>query len=605
MIRGWLLLLAPSGLGPACGAEADVVPLELLDFRQNELDSVGLNEELSFYFSEEIERSSVTSESVRILGPRGRVVTGKRVVRGNALSFLPDLPCASDLGDGALRPGERYRVILGGFPRPDGLRSESGAGLSASLLLGFKTAEVGGTSPLFLDPFTGPFPLFPRGKLSNPVELEDGILVLECAEALDPSSVPGARFELAHFPAGASEPVVIPLAARLIVNLRDHAELLLEPSGEAPAERRLAPDKYILQMIGRDLQTLGGRALEPGWGPMLKLVVPSAHVEVRFDEPRDRSSDQPPGCSGTALWGGLEEERVDARGLHLRFPAAAGSGIDGGLELVQPPTRNDVHATRLTVPAGTSVDLSGLVGPVVLRSQTLLEVRGRLVRSGAGAPSDPLRIELENASERRVEHWQPLSAWIERLLDPDPSRPWANQPWTVLIAGGDIRVPDGGSIEVEGPLVLVAGGWIRVGGAVLAQGDLWRTPEGGGVLASHARLKRLPLVLDPPVLNPLRVPLAVGLLTRPFPWTPRGSGWTVLLAGNEGGGRLSVAFLPGASGLPEGGLVLDPAQLGSGPVRALLGLEVPPGAGEPWDPPHLERLRLDAILQRAPSRAHR
>ncbi len=605
MIRGtWLFLLAPSGFGPACGAEPDARPLELLDFRQSDFDSVGLNEELSFYFSEDIERSSVTSESVRILGPRGRVVTGKRVVRGNALSFLPDLPCESDLSDGALRPGERYRVILGGFPRPDGLRSESGAGLSASLLLGFRTAEVGGTSPLFLDPFTGPFPLLPRGKRSTPIELEDGILMLECAEALDPSSVPAARFELLHFPAGASEPAVIALRARLIENLRDHAELLLEPSEEGSGGRRLAPDKYILQMVGRDLRTLGGRALEPGW-QMLTLVVPSARLEIRFDEPRDRSSEQPPDCAGTALWGGLEDEQITRRGLHLRYPAAAGSGEAGELEIVEPPTASDLQATRLTVPAGKSVDLSELVGPVVLRSQTVLEVRGRLTRNGAGALNDPLTIELENASELREEHWKSLSAWIARLLDDDPARPWARQPWTVLIAGGDIRVPEGGSIGVEGPLVLVAGGWIRVGGEVLAQGDLWRTPEGGGVLASHSRLKRLPLALDPPALNPLRVPFAVGLVTRPFPWTPRANGWNVLLAGHEGVGRASAAFLQGASGSSLGGVLLDPGELGSGPVRALVRLEVPPGAGEPWDPPRLERLRLEALLRRVLPGSHR
>src|SRR5262245_49227960 len=89
----WLGLLALTGLGLACGAEPNGPPLELLDFRQQDLDSVGLNEELIFYFSDDLEPGSVTSESVRIeTDPPGRVVSGKHVVRRNALSFLPDLP---------------------------------------------------------------------------------------------------------------------------------------------------------------------------------------------------------------------------------------------------------------------------------------------------------------------------------------------------------------------------------------------------------------------------------------------------------------------------------------------------------------------------------
>ncbi len=605
MIRGsWLLLLAALGPASACGAEPNGRALELLDFRQNELASVGLNEELLFYFSDSLERGSVTSESVRVLGPQGRVVAGQRVVRANALSFLPDLPCASDLSDGGLRPGESYRVILGGFPRPDGLRSVSGAVLSASLLLSFETAKPGGTSPLFLDPFLGPFPLIPRGKRAKTIELEDGILVLECAEALDPASVPAARFELSYFPAGANEPEAIPLAAHLVVNLRRHSELLLEPVGDAFADRRLAPDKYFLQMTGRELSTLGGRAVEPGWpSSTLPLVVPRARVDIDFDEPRKRSSEPPPGCASTAMWGALESPRVVERGLHVRYPAAAGSGAAGALELRERPTSADIQATQLTIPAEAHVDLSASSGPLVLRAQTVLEVRGRLTRSGAGAKRDPLTHDLERAAELGEEHWEPLSDWVQRLLDPDQS--WAHEPWTVLIAGGDIRVPAGGAVDVDGPLVLVAGGSIRVGGEVLSQSDLWRTPEGGGVVASHTRLARLPLVLDPPELNPLRVPLVVGLLTQPFPWTPRASGWRAVLVGQEGSGRLSTAFLQRSFGSGPERMTLDPSALGPGPVRTLVKLEILPSPGELWNPPRLERLSLEALPARFPAEAQR
>jgi hypothetical protein len=172
----------------------------------------------------------------------------------------------------------------------------------------------------------------------------------------------------------------------------------------------------------------------------------------------------------------------------------------------------------------------------------------------------------------------------------------------VLIAGGDIRVPPSGVIEVEGPLVLVAGGWIRVAGRVFSQGDVWKTLEGGGV-ASHARVERLPLALDAPVRNPLRTTLVVGALTQPFSWTARSSAWRSVFAGHEGAGRLSARFLQAFGGESE--LVVSaPGELATGPVRALIQLELFPGSGEAWDPPRFERLKLEAVPGvRPPARA--
>src|SRR5688572_27437987 len=267
MCRGsWLvtLLLAPLFLAAGCGGGEGARALRLLEFRQQDFDSVALNEELLFYFSSELDRSSITSDSVRVLDPWGREVAGTRSVRGDALSFLPDLPCASDLSDGGLQPEATYRVVLGGFPRPDGIRSSSGALLSESLVLSFGTARIG--ELLFLDPFLGPFPLLPAGKRT---ELEDGVLVLEYGEALDPSYVPHVRFLLTP---EASERQPISATARLIENRRDHALLVVEPAREGGAVvERLAPGTYFLvQMQGAALRTLGGREVQPGW-PNQKL----------------------------------------------------------------------------------------------------------------------------------------------------------------------------------------------------------------------------------------------------------------------------------------------------------------------------------------------
>ena len=586
----WLGLLFLAGT--ACEGGQGGRVLGLLEFRQMDFDSVALNEELLFYFSSDLDRSSVTSDSVRILDSQGRVVPGHHSVRRNALSFLPDLPCAADLSDGGLRPGSEYRVVLGGFPRPDGIRAESGALLSASLVLSFRTAEIGGPSPLFLDPFLGPFALRPVGKRSNPIELEDGVLMLEYGEALDPSSVPGCRLELSRFPPGASEPEPIPVTVRLIENRRDRALLLLELDGTAGSVHgRLPPDTYYLRMPGRELRTLGGRAVEPGW-KLLTLFVPEARLEIDFRSLGQRSYEPPPGCDGTAIW------NEASPGLRVRYPVAAGNGFAGEVELRGAPPAPDIQATRLAIPSGTLVDLTGSSGPVVLRSQTALEVRGRLVRRATGARHDPLTLELERTSQLPDSRWPPLSAWLERLLD--PARPWAQEPWTVLIAGGDIRVPEGGAIEVDGPLVLVAGGWIRVESNVVSRGNLWHTPE-CGAMASHVRNAVLPLALDPPVQNPLRTTLILGAVTPALPWTPRSSGWRVDFVGHEGGGRIDAHFLQSAPGDRAERHVSDPSELGTGPMRALVRLELAAGHGQPWDPPSLERLRLEALPGRLPS----
>jgi hypothetical protein len=568
----------------ACGGGQDGRAFRLLEFRQKDFEAVALNEELLFYFSSDVDRSSITSDSVRILDDQGREVTGTRSLRRDALSFLPELPCTSDLSDGGLRPGREYRVVLGGFPRPDGIRSVSGALLSASLVLRFQTAEIGGENPLFLDPFLGPFPLLPLGKRSGSIELEDGVLVLEYGEALDPSSVPGCRFELSRFPPEAKEPQPIPVSVRLIENRRNRALLLLEPIASAGVGgERLPPDTYYLRMPGRELRTLGGRMVEPGW-PLLSLSVPQTRIELDFSSLKERSKEPPPGCDGTAI------RNESGPGLYVRYPAGAGNGLSGEVQLRQSPESSDVQATHLWIPPETEVDLSDEIGPVVLRSQTALEVRGRLVRRGLGSQYDPLTRELEGAANLPDSHRVSLSAWLERLLD--PTQPWAREPWTVLIAGGDIRVPAGAAIEVEGPLVLVAGGWVRVEGTAISRGNLWRTPEGAG-MASHARNLLLPLTLDPPAVNPLRTTLSVGAVTLALPWTPRSSGWLPIFIGHEGAGRLGARYLQSASGTER--QVNDPSELRAGPMRVLVRLELPAGREEPWDPPLFERLKLEAL----------
>jgi hypothetical protein len=572
-----------------CGAAPGEVALRLLEFRQRDLDSVALNEELALFFSSPLDPSSVTSDSVRVLDEDGREARGERRVRGNALSFLPALPCARDLSDGGLRPGHAYRIVLGGFPRPDGIRSSSGVLLSAGLVLTFRTAEIG-SSPLFLDPYRGPFRLQPRGRRT---QLEDGSLVLEYGEPLDPTSVPGCRFELTP---GSRELEPLPTVARLIENRRDGAALRIELADpNHPGATTLPPGKYFLNMPGNELRTLGGRAVEAGWAN-LPLVVPPTRVTLDLAALRPRFDERPPGASGTATWDAASAS------LRLRFPAAAGNGAEGSVELVACPARADLQSTTLLVPEGRVVDLGGLVGPVVLRAQTSLEIRGRLTRHGAANEHDPLTGELLAAAVASAPH-EPLGRWLERLLAPD--QPWAHEPWTVLIAGGDLSIPSSGSIEVEGTLVLVAGGTIRADGPAHSGGNLWRSSAGGGNLATHGRNLTLPLELDEPRENPLRTSLRVGGYTAAFPWAPRACDWRLVLSGHEGRGVLDARFLQALPGTREERLLRDPSELVAGPARVLVWLEYAPAPGDPWDPPALERIELEALPAHEPASAPR
>jgi hypothetical protein len=543
--------------------------LELLAVQPKELGSIALNEELLLYFSDDLDRSSITSDSVRIVDDLGRTVSGEHVVRGNKLAFLPDLPRASDLSDGGLRPGSRYHVVLGGFPRVDGIRSVSGALLAATIRFSFRTAQVGGEEPLFLDPFLGYSALVPR--------VVDGGIVLECEEALDPSTVPGARFGLTAIPSG--EKAL--LSARLVENRRRRAVLLLE-LGNSSVDG-LAPGRYYLHPEDRSLRTLGGRVVEAGWELLRPLIVPSSRVNIDLARLSELSPEMQAGCDGTATWSAAEEALI------LRYPAAAGSGQSGEVALAAPPAGRDTHATRLAIAAGVEVDLSAVQGPLVLRSQTSIEVRGRLTRHGPGDQDDPVKFELERAAELAESDRPLLTAWVQRLLGPEET--WAREPWTVLIAGGDIRVPRGGSIDVEGWLVLVAGGTIRAEGNVAARGNLWRTAEGGG-MSSRAGLRQLPLVLDPPAVNPLRVALSVDAVTSSLSWVPGSGAWHTLLVGSEGGGRMTLRFLQSQPGAEREQWFEDPGQLGGGRMRVFVRFEMPPGKGDAWVPPRIERLTL-------------
>ena len=83
---------------------------------------------------------------------------------------------------------------------------------------------------------------------------------------------------------------------------------------------------------------------------------------------------------------------------------------------------------------------------------------------------DPMAVRRDEAPAG-VEGPLALSEWLADVAVADPA-------WTVVIAGGDLVVR--GSIEVGTPLLLVAGGRIRVYGRVRAAEDQLRLLGRGG-----------------------------------------------------------------------------------------------------------------------------
>ena len=181
-----------------------------------------------------------------------------------------------------------------------------------------------------------------------------------------------------------------------------------------------------------------------------------------FDSRRLRSAVALPGYDGTAAWG--ESGRVT-----IRFPAAAGSGSDGHVVLGEREDRADVQGVSLDLPEGRACRLRPTTGLVVLRSQGRMTIRGRLSREVSW---DPL-AEIEKDSTLK-----PWSSWsrpspvgpappegplwtLSDWLDAAKAGDWN---WTVLIAGGDLAVE--GEFTSTNPVLLVAGGTIRVSGSV-------------------------------------------------------------------------------------------------------------------------------------------
>lgn len=119
-----------------------------------------LNDSITVYFSRPVHALTVTPDSVTVVDVNGNPVPGSLATGANWVTFTPAAPLAADLLDGTFRPGEAYRLVLAGFPRPDAVRSVDGARLAGVRSFAIRTAATGAAMglPAPLRPPVGELP---------------------------------------------------------------------------------------------------------------------------------------------------------------------------------------------------------------------------------------------------------------------------------------------------------------------------------------------------------------------------------------------------------------------------------------------------------------
>lgn len=554
-----------------------------------------LNEPIRLVFSTALDPLSVTRDSVSLVGESGLAAPGRWIVKDRELLFLPRPVLAPTLADGGYSPGGDYVLHLRGFPHVNGLRSLAGEPLVKTHQRRFQVTVIDGEDAPFLDesPFRSESVRLGAllGQAPKPV-IEGEPLRLVCLEPLDPSTLDASQFwidrEVQRSAADEQgretlvserERGYSKVTARLVRNNPPGTRSQFEPCAVielTPTRALLGEPGVSFILMSSPEVTLADFAGNRAW-PRSQLSrrasfrveprTPSGAQSLRLEflDREGFTSTRLPWVDGTAHWG-------DGR-IQVHYPAAAGDGHEGAVELDGLVEEGDLHAHRLSIPAGASAELASGPGLRVLRAQGLLRVEGKLLRKDTGGSLDAVPFE----ETQRGTSSGSLSAFLAGAVRDDRS-------WTVLVAGGDIWIE--GEIDVDTPLILAAGGRVRINGRVrYPDFEFFKVGEGGGIGLGKP-LRPLALVLDPPINNPLAAPITLAVLSSPLPRRARETYlWRDLQVGMEqGSGGARVRFLGARQELDQTRFVDHPVQLPTDQaLRLLVELQVLPG--EVWDPP--------------------
>lgn len=585
--------------------------LRLTQVRPVERAEVFLNERVVLHFSEPLDPASVHPSSVRIVGADGRAADGVWSPSADRLEFTPAPVRGSDLADGGFAPGGRYSVQLLGFPAPDGLRGRSGAPLEASQRFEFRVVSIDPNSPRSLFEDSSPTRGLPL-VLTSPLVGEGDPVLLFGEEPIDPSSLEGTDFELVKRSSNGStlRSTPIELSARLVQNSDKRAVF---PAGATVVELRpratpLEPGSYVLRLArGGRVNDLGGHAMmlvSPTSTRWLEFRVEAGRRTARaglatylesFANSASRSAEVWEDADGMALWD--QSGRVE-----VALSRVCGDGADGEVRLEGAHDLADLNATRLLVERDRSAQLTAPSNLLVLRAQASIRIDGHLRRT----LSNPIDADCDSQWLAALRSASLESSAALELLEREGVRA------TVIVAGADLVID--GRLECSTPLVLIAGGRIRVARkAVIEAPRLWFLDPFTENVAHQVRGhrigagERLSWGLERVRTNVLRTPLRLAVLSGSLP--PSGAarfeyGPRVTL--HHGGGRARVRYLGdrpvGATSSSPPPLVDDPALLvGCSTLRLLIELEVFPGDSggrQPWDAPWVD----DVLIEYEPAR---
>lgn len=586
-----VLFLAACSRGPEPGQE-----LTLQGFRPLQGQRILLNEPLSLTFSRDVDPSTITPSSLWVEDDEGRRCSGQWRLQGSRwLRFWPRTVTGSNLLGGGYRPGRKHVVRVVGFPDVGGLRGLDGVPLDQSYRVPFEVSDPGPQDQAFLDfsPY-GCEPLMvgthPNG-LRAPVQ-EGEPIRMWCAEPLDPRSMHSEDFSIWFHPWNPARgaPTATPFCGvRLSMVQNRHSELLLQ--NEAAAVLECRPEKlldprlngqYSLR-VDRKVRLVDYSGHSP-WPPVgasgprsefffrVEPVDAQGQSQLRLDflDREHLSSQEVPWADG--------EVQLKPGRLTVAMPACIGSGSEGELILRGDVSKGDRHGVRVFVPQDQSAILSAEPGPVVLRSQGSWMQLGDIKRNtGTGWDSTP--------GDWMAAH---PGASVDELLQFATE---SGRNWTVLIAGGDLVLK--GKFQVDTPVLLVAGGRIRVEVPVACPvGELYKVGDGGGS-ADTQPMRTLNLTLPEPGMNPLRVAQRYAMVTSSLPrWVAERYEWEQLSVGaRDGSGRAEVFFLPHKGPVELDRCVTHPRALPpNDPLRILVLLTVEPGGT--WDPPTVDFIHL-------------
>ena len=120
--------------------------LVLVGFNLPNISGIPLNQPLIFTFNKALDPTSITPDSLRVIGALGPFFETP-VVDGNLCALIPTIPNFANFSDAGLQPGVTYTVSMPVFPAPSTIRAVGGGPLIAAESFTFVTSPT----PLFIE----------------------------------------------------------------------------------------------------------------------------------------------------------------------------------------------------------------------------------------------------------------------------------------------------------------------------------------------------------------------------------------------------------------------------------------------------------------------